>query len=240
MTFVIPKILDWIKDYFAQNGVDCKAIIGISGGKDSTVTAALLVKALGPERVIGVKMPQGEQHDIDVANAVIEYLGIKSYEVNIGETCNALYEAIEDGTWLEVNPQVTSNTPARIRMATLYAIAALEHGRVANTCNRSEDFIGYSTKFGDSAGDFSILSNFTVKEVLAIGRELGLPEEFISKVPEDGLSGKTDEDNLGFTYETLDDFLLFGDVPDDDTLANIMERHERNLHKVEPMPSFPW
>lgn len=94
--------------------------------------------------------------------------------------------------------------------------------------------------FGDSAGDFSLLSNLTVKEVLAIGRELGLPEEFISKVPEDGLSGKTDEDNLGFTYKELDDFLVFGNVPDYDTFANIMGRHQRNLHKVEPMPTFPW
>lgn len=125
-----------------------------------------------------------------------------------------------------------------VRMTVLYAIAALEHGRVANTCNKSEDFIGYSTKFGDSAGDFSLLSNLTVKEVLAIGRELGLPEEFISKAPEDGLSGKTDEDNLGFTYKELDDFLVFGNVPDYDTFANIMERHQRNLHKVEPMPKY--
>ena len=242
MEKVIPKILDWTKNYFVQNGADCKAIIGISGGKDSTVTAALLVKALGKDRVIGVKMPQGNQHDIDVANKVIDYLGIRSYEINIGDVCESLYHAIDEGydfdSTVKNNSQVTSNTPARIRMTVLYAIAALEHGRVANTCNRSEDFIGYSSKFGDSAGDFSLLSNFTVKEVLAIGRELGLPEEFISKVPEDGLSGKTDEDNLGFTYEKLDDFLLSGDVPDYDTFVNIMERHQRNLHKVKPMPSF--
>ena len=221
-----------------------KIAIGISGGKDSTVTAALLVKALGKDRVIGVKMPQGNQHDIDIANKVIDYLGIRSYEINIGDVCESLYHAIDEGydfdSTVKNNPQVTSNSPARVRMTVLYAIAALEHGRVANTCNKSEDFIGYSTKFGDSAGDFSLLSNLTVKEVLAIGRELGLPEEFISKAPEDGLSGKTDEDNLGFTYKELDDFLVFGNVPDYDTFANIMERHHRNLHKVEPMPTFPW
>ena len=155
MENVITNITNWIKDYFVNNGPDCKAIIGISGGKDSTVTAALLVKALGKNRVIGVKMPQGNQHDIDVANKVIDYFGIDSYEVNIDEVCKSLYNAINIGYNFEGSvesiPQIASNSPARIRMAVLYAIAAREHGRVANTCNRSEDFIGYSTKFGDSA-----------------------------------------------------------------------------------------
>ena len=196
MENVITNITNWIKDYFVNNGPDCKAIIGISGGKDSTVTAALLVKALGKNRVIGVKMPQGNQHDIDVANKVIDYLGIRSYEINIGDVCESLYHAIDEGydfdSTVKNNPQVTSNSPARVRMTVLYAIAALEHGRVANTCNRSEDFIGYSTKFGDAAGDFSVLSEYTVSEVRQIGKALGIPNEFIFKAPEDGLSGKTD------------------------------------------------
>lgn len=243
MENVITNITNWIKDYFVNNGPDCKAIIGISGGKDSTVTAALLVKALGKNRVIGVKMPQGNQHDIDVANKVIDYLGIRSYEINIGDVCESLYHAIDEGydfdSTVKNNPQVTSNSPARVRMTVLYAIAALEHGRVANTCNRSEDFIGYSTKFGDAAGDFSVLSEYTVSEVRQIGKALGIPNEFIFKAPEDGLSGKTDEDNLGFTYGELDHFLLRGHYPSYDVYKNIEERHKCNLHKINPMPSCP-
>lgn len=223
MESVINNITNWIKDYFVNNGPDCKAIVGISGGKDSTVTAALLVKALGKNRVIGVKMPQGNQHDIDVANKVIDYLGIDSYEVNIDEVCKSLYNAIDIGYNFEGSvesiPQIASNSPARIRMTVLYAITAREHGRVANTCNKSEDFIGYSTKFGDAAGDFSVLSEYTVSEVRQIG--------------------KTDEDNLGFTYDELDNFLLRGDYPSYDVYKNIEERHKRNLHKVKPMPSCP-
>lgn len=243
MENVITNITNWIKDYFVNNGPDCKAIIGISGGKDSTVTAALLVKALGKNRVIGVKMPQGNQHDIDVANKVIDYLDIDSYEVNIDEVCKSLYSAIDVGYNFEGSvesiPQIVSNSPARIRMTVLYAIAAREHGRVANTCNKSEDFIGYSTKFGDAAGDFSVLSEYTVSEVRQIGKALGIPNEFIFKAPEDGLSGKTDEDNLGFTYDELDNFLLQGHYPSYDVYKNIEERHKRNLHKVKPMPSCP-
>jgi len=243
MESVINNITNWIKDYFVNNGPDCKAIVGISGGKDSTVTAALLVKALGKDRVIGVKMPQGNQHDINVANEVIGYLGIRSYEINIGDVCESLYHAIDEGydfdSTVKNNPQVTSNSPARVRMTVLYAIAALEHGRVANTCNKSEDFIGYSTKFGDAAGDFSVLSEYTVSEVRQIGEALGIPDEFIFKTPEDGLSGKTDEDNLGFTYDELDNFLLQGHYPSYDVYKNIEERHKRNLHKVKPMPSCP-
>ena len=243
MENVITNITNWIKDYFVNNGPDCKTIIGISGGKDSTVTAALLVKALGKNRVIGVKMPQGNQHDIDVANKVIDYLDIDSYEVNIDEVCKSLYNAIDIGYNFEGSvesiPQIVSNSPARIRMTVLYAIAAREHGRVANTCNKSEDFIGYSTKFGDAAGDFSVLSEYTVSEVRQIGKALGIPDEFIFKAPEDGLSGKTDEDNLGFTYDELDNFLLQGHYPSYDVYKNIEERHKRNLHKVKPMPSCP-
>lgn len=237
----INHIKDWIKNYFVENGPDCKAIIGLSGGKDSTVAAKLCVEALGKDKVIGVKMPQGNQHDIDIANEVIDYLGIRSYEINIDNVCESLYLAIDEGydfdSTVKNNPQITSNSPARVRMTVLYAIAALEHGRVVNTCNASEDFVGYSTKFGDSAGDFSPLSDYTVHAVKAIGYALGIPTKFIDKAPEDGLSGKTDEDNLGFTYEVLDTFLETGTLPEDyEVYKNIMERHKRNTHKVKPMP----
>ena len=239
MTNTVTKIIDWIKEYFIKNGPECKAVIGISGGKDSTVAAALLCKALGPNRVIAVQMPQGFQYDIDVSNEVIDYLEItEHYNINIGSACQEIFLSLPND--IRIQPQVTSNVPARVRMNILYAIAASRHGRVVNTCNRSEDYIGYSTKFGDAAGDFSILSNYTATEVKEIGIELGLPKNFIEKPPEDGLSGLTDEENLGFSYDVLDNFLLNGITPPYEIYKNIEQRHKRNLHKISPMPTCPF
>lgn len=239
MTNTVTKIIDWIKEYFIKNGLECKAVIGISGGKDSTVAAALLCKALGPNRVIAVQMPQGFQYDIDVSNEVIDYLEItEHYNINIGSACQEIFLSLPND--IRIQPQVTSNVPARVRMNILYAIAASRHGRVVNTCNRSEDYVGYSTKFGDAAGDFSILSNYTATEVKEIGIELGLPKNFIEKPPEDGLSGLTDEENLGFSYDVLDNFLLNGITPPYEIYKNIEQRHKRNLHKISPMPTCPF
>lgn len=239
MTNTVTKIIDWIKEYFIKNGPECKAVIGISGGKDSTVAAALLCKALGPNRVIAVQMPQGFQYDIDVSNEVIDYLEItEHYNINIGSSCQEIFLSLPND--IRIQPQVTSNVPARVRMNILYAIAASRHGRVVNTCNRSEDYVGYSTKFGDAAGDFSILSNYTATEVKEIGIELGLPKNFIEKPPEDGLSGLTDEKNLGFSYDVLDNFLLNGITPPYEIYKNIEQRHKRNLHKISPMPTCPF
>lgn len=239
MTNTVTKIIDWIKEYFIKNGPECKAVIGISGGKDSTVAAALLCKALGPNRVIAVQMPQGFQYDIDVSNEVIDYLEItEHYNINIGSACQEIFLSLPND--IRIQPQVTSNVPARVRMNILYAIAASRHGRVVNTCNRSEDYVGYSTKFGDAAGDFSILSNYTATEVKEIGIELGLPKNFIEKPPEDGLSGLTDEENLGFSYDVLDNFLLNGITPPYEIYKNIEQRHKRNLHKISPMLTCPF
>lgn len=239
MTNTVTKIIDWIKEYFIKNGPECKAVIGISGGKDSTVAAALLCKALGPNRVIAVQMPQGFQYDIDVSNEVIDYLEItEHYNINIGSACQEIFLSLPND--IRIQPQVTSNIPARVRMNILYAIAASRHGRVVNTCNRSEDYVGYSTKFRDAAGDFSILSNYTATEVKEIGIELGLPKNFIEKPPEDGLSGLTDEENLGFSYDVLDNFLLNGITPPYEIYKNIEQRHKRNLHKISPMPTCPF
>jgi len=235
------KVIKWVRDYLNSFGGNTKAVIGISGGKDSTVAAKLCVEAVGPERVIGVLLPQGTQHDINVSRAVCEYLGIKSYEINIGKVCEDLASQIAMITSFEPlkNYVYYSNTPARIRMTTLYGMAALlGDSRVVNTCNRSEDYVGYSTKFGDSAGDFSPLSNLTVREVKELGYQLEIPKEFIEKAPEDGLSGKTDEDNLGFTYETLDSYLLDGVKPAPEVLEKIERMHRNNLHKLLPMPSY--
>lgn len=235
----IDHICNWIKEYFVENGPNSKAVIGVSGGKDSTVAAMLLVKALGNERVVGVRMPESVQADIDDALVVCTTLNIEHHEIDIGPTCKKLYNAMMDGTMghLMTNDQITSNTPARIRMATLYMVASAVGGRVANTCNWSEDFVGYSTKYGDAAGDFGILCHYAVREVITMGcilaKEFGIPVKLIAKAPSDGMCGKTDEDNLGFTYETLDSMLLDDEVPDFETFSNIMRRHKRNTHKTD-------
>ena len=232
----VEHITNWIKDYFIKNGPNCKAVIGISGGKDSTIAAALLCRALGKERVVGVIMPDSVMNDFAIAKDVCGYLGIEDIVVDIGGITSVFYQSIDDGYDKDHHirdiPAVSTNTPARIRMAVLYAIAAVKHGRVANTCNRSEDYVGYSTKYGDLAGDFSILSSYCVREIKEIGAYLGLPDRFIYKIPSDGMCGKTDEDNFGFTYNVLDAYILDGVYPDYETLKNIKERHDRNLHKV--------
>ena len=231
-------LVQWIRDYFAENGPRCSAVVGISGGKDSTIVAALCVEALGKDRVVGVLMPNTEQNDILDSYKLVEHLGIEYKFVNIGESVNALLLHLEEVA--QVSEQTRVNLPARIRMATLYAIAQSlpNGGRVANTCNRSEDFVGYSTKFGDSAGDFSPLANLMVDEVRQIGHELSLPTELVDKMPSDGLCGKSDEDNLGFTYAQLDTYINFGSCGNDEIDCKIAAMHKHNLHKLEPMPSF--
>lgn len=226
--------VEWIRNWFEQNGKGCNAVIGISGGKDSSVVAALCVKALGKERVIGVMMPQGEQHDIDYSIELCELLDIKSMTVNVGEAVSA----IKNSLGFEASAQTLTNIPPRVRMTVLYAVAQSHNGRVANTCNLSEDWVGYSTRYGDSVGDFGAISHFTVAEVIAIGSELGLPDKFTKKVPIDGLCGKTDEDNLGFSYATLDKYIREGIEPDPETKARIDRLHDINLFKLRYMDTF--
>ncbi len=228
--------IEWIKDWFKNNGDGCNAVLGISGGKDSSVVAALCVKALGKERVIGVLMPQGEQSDINYSVELCEFLGIKSFTVNIGATVAALTEEISKS--MELTQQSRFNLPPRIRMSAVYAVAQSQNGRVANTCNLSEDWVGYSTRYGDSVGDFSPLANFTVAEVKAIGSYIGLPEKFVKKPPIDGLCGKTDEDNLGFTYETLDKYIREGIEPDAETKERIDRLHRINQFKLKHMDTY--
>lgn len=236
MKNLVQDIIKWIKEYFEMSPPDTKAVIGISGGKDSTIATALLVEALGKDRVIGVRMPQGVQSDIDIAREVCDYFGIESYEINIGNICETLYQTI--GENYKENPVVSTNTPARIRMTILYAIAGMYNGRVVNTSNASEIFIGYSTKNGDGAGDFSITRDFTVRELKKIGYYLGLPKKFIEKVPEDGMSGKTDEEKLGFSYEVVDDILMYNEFPDEALTQKITNLYTKNLHKIFPMPYY--
>ena len=230
------ECVQWIRDFFDKNGSGCNAVVGISGGKDSSVAAALCVEALGKDRVIGVLMPQGEQHDIDKAFMLVNHLGIKHYVVNIKDAVDSILGSMPED--LEITTQTIQNIPPRIRMSTLYAVSQSVNGRVCNTCNLSEDWVGYSTRYGDSVGDFSPMSNLTVTEVKEVGRLLGLPAELVDKVPIDGLCGKTDEENLGFTYAELDVYIRTGKIDDPDKKANIDRRHKANLFKLQLMPIF--
>jgi NAD+ synthase len=232
----VNKTVGWIRSFFETAGKGCNAIVAVSGGKDSSVTAALCVKALGKDRVTGVMLPQGEQFDIDFSKDLCALLDIKNYTVNIKDAVNGIYSAIGDS--FEISQQTRFNLPARVRMAVTYAVSQSCNGRVANTCNLSEDWVGYATKYGDGAGDFSPLSGFTVQEVKAMGRVLGLPEKFIEKPPIDGLCGKTDEDNLGFTYAVLDKYIRTGVCEDESIKNKIDTMHKNNKFKLEPMPSF--
>lgn len=235
---VKEDVVNWIREFFEENGKDSPAVLGISGGKDSSVVAALCVEALGKDRVVGVLMPNGEQSDIDMAKLLVKHLGIKHYIINIKDAVDGIKNAMPKD--LELSRQSLINLPPRIRMSTVYAVSQSLNGRVANTCNLSEDFVGYSTRYGDSVGDFSPLSRLTVTEVKAIGRELGLPDVLVDKVPSDGLTGKTDEDNLGFTYEALDKYIRTGEIEDMDAKAKIDRLHKMNLFKLELMPVFEY
>ena len=224
----------WIRDFFEENGKGCNAVVGISGGKDSSVVAALCVEALGKDRVIGVLMPNGVQHDIDMARLLVDHLDIRRYEVNIKDAFDGLVGSIP----FPLSEQSRVNLGPRLRMATLYAVSQSHNGRVANTCNLSEDWVGYATRYGDAAGDFSPISRLTVQEVKAVGRYLGLPDVLVDKVPIDGLCGKTDEDNLGFTYAELDRYIREGVIDNEATKARIDHLHKVNLFKLQLMPAF--
>ena len=236
---VKEDIVKWIIKWFEENGQGCNAIIGISGGKDSSIVAALCAKALGNDKVIGVMLPNGQQTDLSDGIELCELLNIKNYIVNINDSYFGLLKEISKSL-PKIEKATEINLPPRLRMSALYAIAQSTNGRVANTCNLSEDWVGYSTRYGDSAGDFSPLSNLTVGEVKAIGRELGLPAKFVDKTPADGLTGKSDEDNLGFTYDVLDRYIREGICEDIDTKNKIDRLHNMNLFKLGFMESFPY
>ena len=231
--------VQWIRDWFEQNGKGCNAVIGISGGKDSSVVAALCVKALGKDRVIGVLMPNGEQPDIDCSKQLVAHLGIPYYVCNIQKAVDGVLQSLEN-SGVEITRQTRVNLPPRIRMSTLYALSQSNNGRVANTCNLSEDWVGYSTRYGDAAGDFAPLGKLTVQEVKAIGFHLGLPHNLVEKVPSDGLTGRTDEDNLGFTYAALDKYIRTGVCEDETVKAKIDRLHVMNEFKLKPIPCFEY
>ena len=241
------EIVEWIREYFEQNGKGCKAVIGISGGKDSSIAAALCAEALGKDRVVGVLMPNGVQSDISDSVKLVEFLWIPYVELNIGGAFQAMKAMLEQNKELlalsgtdGITRDTEINLPPRLRMSTLYAVGQMLPGgaRVVNTCNASEDYVGYSTKYGDAAGDFSPLSHLLVHEVRQIGDTLGLPYDLVHKTPSDGLSGQDDEQKLGFTYAMLDKYVLTGECEDEAIKAKIDRLHRINLHKLQLMPAF--
>ena len=236
---VTNAAVKWIQDWFEANGKGCNAVIGISGGKDSSVVAALCAKALGKDRVIGVLMPNGKQSDIHDSEELIAYLGIPYYVCNVKKAVDGVLESLQ-ASGVEASRQTIVNLPPRIRMSTLYALSQSMNGRVANTCNLSEDWVGYSTRYGDAAGDFSPLGKLTVQEVKAVGKYLGLPSHLVDKVPSDGLTDRTDEDNLGFTYAVLDKYIRTGVCEDETTKARIDRLHTLNEFKLKPIPCYEY
>lgn len=209
------------------------AIIGISGGKDSTIVAKLLVDALGKENVIGVIMPNDVQPDFLDAQMVCDLFEIKQHVIDISKIYNAF---INDLTNIQstLNNQVLNNIPPRIRMTILYAIAqSYPGGRVVGTGNMSENYIGWCTKWGDMACDFNPIAHLTCSQVVELGDYLNLPYELVHKIPSDGLTGKSDEENFGFTYKDLDSFLSIpGTILSPEVFGLISKRHLASLHKI--------
>lgn len=228
------NLISWIQDWFEINGPTSKAVIGISGGKDSTVVAYLCTKALGKDRVIGVLMPNGEQADIQDSKDVVEALGIEYHIMNIENAYLGVYKEVESKLNMELSRQTQVNLAPRLRTAFLYAVAQSVNGRVTNNSNASEKYVGYSTRWGDDVGDVSILSHLTKSEVVAIGQYMGVPSHLIDKHPSDGLTGKTDEDNFGFTYAELDEVIRGKEC----TNERIKQMHENSSFKRVPIPAF--
>lgn len=239
---LLPLLTQWVRDQMEGTGGRV-ALVGISGGKDSSVTAAVLAEALGPDRVIGVLMPNGEQHDIDFAKGICEHLGIAYRVVNIAPMMRAFHQSLTEldpPLFEEIHNDTLINLPARIRMTTLYALSqSIPGARVINTSNQSEDWVGYATIYGDTAGAFSPLGCFTTEEVIGIGRALGVPERYLVKVPEDGLTGKTDEEKLGFSYEVLNRYIREGTIDDPGLKEKIDRMHRYSRFKFVPIPMFP-
>ena len=215
---------EWASDTNAKN-----MVIGISGGKDSSVVAALAVKIFGKDRVIGVEMPNTRQDPI--SQEVLKCLDIKSINLSI-------FDLVDNCAWqmelngLSLTDDSIINLPARLRMTLLYYVAQSIEGRVINTSNLSENMIGYSTLFGDLSGSFAPIAQLTATEVIQLGLWLGLPSEIVCKVPEDGLCGMSDEEKLGFTYSELDKYIR-EDLGSDEFKNKINEMYYKNKFKMD-------
>lgn len=229
--------VEWIRGWFERNGKGCCAVLGMSGGKDSTVAAALCAEALGKDKVVGVAMP-AEGQGVNDADKICEFLGIRYICAPIGDIIRS-FDGVRAQLPEGFSVQTEQNIPPRVRMTTVYAISQALGGRVVNTCNLSEDWIGYSTRWGDSVGDFSPMGKLTVQEVKGMGHAMGIPSKWVEKIPDDGLPHScSDEEKIGFTYAVLDKYIRTGVCDDPATKANIDRRHAANLFKLSMPESF--
>lgn len=240
------ECIKWIQNWFQSNGPDHLAVVGISGGIDSAVVAALCVEALGRDRVVGVLLPNRQQKDIQDAETIVKYLKIKSYTFNIKYPVNDIKSLLVEQD-CPLSEQAITNLPARVRMVMLYAVAQSIKGHVINTCNMSETYVGYDTLWGDSTGAMSPLAYLTKTEVREIAYYLNkpkykIPSYIISKAPQDGLCGKTDEVSFGFTYKVLDNYLRTGICEDKEVQEKIDSMHKASQFKRDMihLDSFVW
>ena len=233
---VKDELVQWLRDYYNNYGEPINAVVGCSAGKDSSVVLAALVEAIGTDRVYPILMPNGIQSDIEDSYKICDLLGLKPYLCNIENGYNGVLESISNE--FEPSNQAKINLAPVIRMATLKAISQSVNGRFTCNGNLSETYLGWFTIDGDDRGSIKPLVNLTATEVIAVGKELGLPDWVINKTPADGLCGKTDEEKFGFAYKVLDTYIRTGAINDEHTKIKIDEMHRKNIFKIEPIPSF--
>ncbi len=217
-----------------------KVVLGISGGKDSTVTAAICARALGAENVYGVMLPDGEQADIGDSVRVCEALGIQRRTINIGPMHAALRQATDqlgpvaaEGEF-SVAPHRESdiNVGPRLRMTTLRYIGQALNARLAGTGNLSEATVGYCTKDGDTSCDFGMLVKLTSVEVVQVGLTMPeLPRDLVQKTPTDGLSGHSDEERLGISYADIHAYIREGTCGKPEVDEKIRQKEAASAHK---------
>ncbi len=229
--------IDWIKEYVKQSGAK-GVVIGDSGGKDSATVLGMAVKALGKENVLAVSMPcHSVSHDFDDAKLVADTFGVKFLKVDLTKTYNEMENEIQVAMGEKLSKEATINMKPRLRMITLYGMAQSLGYLVIGTGNLCEAMVGYTTKWGDNASDFNPIGNFTVDEVLAIGKYVGVPERILQKAPNDGLGGKTDEEKMGIKYSQIAEMIETGNT-EENAKKEILKRYEASKHKRELVPIY--
>ena len=239
------RIIEFIRKYYKDNNLG-GVILGISGGKDSAVVAGLFTLALGKENVIGVTMPCHSKNDDKIdAKLVSDYYGFPLVNFDL----TRIYDSFKDeltslGEFTDEDTKNSDiNLKPRLRMATLYYLAALYssvRGKtylVAGTSNKCELFVGYFTKGGDSVHDIAVIADFTVEEVIKIGEYIKVPDIVLYKIPDDGLSNLSDEDKLGVKYSEIAAYSEDENSVSKDVAVKIRRFHNASRHKFN-IPTY--